>query len=67
MQIQFNKVYNYEVKDYGFDGLDNDLVIDIFKDGRVFSHFSERLLNKLFPELVYVDEKGYDFTRDRMS
>ena len=64
MQIQFNKVYNYEVKDYGFDGLDNDLVIDIFKDGRVFSHFSELLLENLFPELVYVDEKGYDFTRE---
>jgi hypothetical protein len=64
LNIEFQKAYAYEVIDYSFDRLSADLVSEIYLDGRVFSHFSERLIQKLFPELTRVDKKYFDYTRN---
>ena len=52
--IVIDKVYNFEVKNFEFGGLSRDACIEIFKDGRVASHFLERQLTLWFPKLTHI-------------
>ena len=58
--IEFDKTYSFELKNISFDALSYEETISIMKDGRVASHFLERMLEKWFPELKFVDGNGYD-------
>jgi hypothetical protein len=58
--IEFDKTYSFKIENVGFGCLSLEEIIDILKDGRVASHFLERMLEKWFPELEFVDGNGYD-------
>ena len=46
--IEFDKTINHTMEGCSFDILPIETVNEIFKDGRVFSHFMERWLEELF-------------------
>lgn len=59
--IVFDKVFTFDL--YGnvsFGSLPEHIIYDMFKDGRLASHFLERQLEQWFPELTFVNAKGYD-------
>jgi len=59
--IEFDKVYRFDLTGtISFGDLTTNIVIDIFKDGRVSSKLLENILPIWFPELTYVDQHGYD-------
>lgn len=59
MKYNYNKTYKFEVA-ASFDELPKDVINNMFKDGRVASKFIENILPIWFPELEFVDAKGYD-------
>jgi hypothetical protein len=59
MNYEYNKTYEYTVS-AAFGDLTQDEVNTLFQDGRVASKFLELHLTKWFPELEFVDAKGYD-------
>lgn len=58
-EIQLYKNYVFEVN-YSFGDLSEEEVTEIISDGRVASHLLERQLCKWFPDLTFVNKKGYD-------
>lgn len=57
----FNKTFIFNLVDYSFGNLPSQMIIDIFKDGRPFSHFIEKWLSLNF-ELIHIGGcKAYDF------
>lgn len=48
------------VDNISFGDLSDDELSDMFTDGRLASHFLERQLTKWYPELTFVDKRGYD-------
>jgi len=57
----FNKTFIFKLGDYSFGNLPSQMIIDIFKDGRPFSHFIEKWLSLNF-ELIHIGGcKAYDF------
>ena len=59
--IQYDKTIHHTITDYSFDNLPKEEVSNIYKDGRVFSHFIESWLSKNFPTLKHVKGcKKYD-------
>mgnify|MGYP000282803873 FL=1 len=61
MQIEFNKTYTFNFEgSVSFGDLPASIIHDMFKDGRLASHFLERQLEVWFPELTFVNAKGYD-------
>ena len=66
------KTYTHKIENVQFDGLSQETLIDIYKDGRVFSHLIEHYLVGLFPSLVHVPGcKDHDFNnkynKDRLD
>ncbi len=59
--IILNKTYYYTIKNCSFGSLSSNLVYDIFKDGRAFSHFIEKWLEQEFPLTHISGCKTYDF------
>jgi hypothetical protein len=60
-KITFNQTYEFDLSGtVAFGDLPTSLVNDMFKDGRVASKFLENHLPIWFPELEFVDQKGYD-------
>jgi hypothetical protein len=59
MKYKYNKTYEFEVE-ATFGNLPRETINDMFKDGRVASKFLEHHLPIWFPELDFVDAKGYD-------
>ena len=59
-QIIFNKTYVFTLADYSFGNLSSLMVTNIFKDGRVFSHFIEKWLSVNFQLLHILGCKSYD-------
>ena len=57
--IKLNKVYEFEC-DATFGTLSQKCVNNLFTDGRHASGFLELQLEQWFPELTFVDGKGYD-------
>lgn len=58
--IEYGKVFEYVIDELSFGSLPRDVVVQLFKDGRVASHFLERQLEVWFPALTFVNAKGYD-------
>ena len=57
----FNKTFIFNLVDYSFGNLPSQMIIDIFKDGRPFSHFIEKWLSLNF-DLIHIGGcKAYDF------
>lgn len=59
MKINLNQIYTFECS-ASFGTLSQKLVNQLFTDGRVASPFLERQLELWFPDLTFVDGKGYD-------
>ena len=57
----FNKTFTYNLTDYSFGNLSSSMIIEIFKDGRPFSHFIEKWLSVNFQLLHIEGCKAYDF------
>ena len=59
--IILNRTYTHVIENVGFGGLSFDIVCDILKDGRAFSHFIEPWIANNYP-LVHISGcKSYDF------
>ena len=59
MKIQIDQVYSFNCP-ASFGTLPQSLINKLFTDGRRASGFLERQLELWFPELTFVDRKGYD-------
>ena len=65
MQIELNRVYTFEITNLAFGDLSNDIITELFKDGRVASFFLEKQLCEWFPELNHITgNKPYDHICD---
>ena len=53
-------VDTFTVENISFGDLNQDELATMFTDGRLASHFLERQLTKWYPDLTFVDKKGYD-------
>jgi hypothetical protein len=59
--VELNKTFHHTITNYGFDNLSIALVNEIYRDGRVFSHFIEHWLTTTYP-LVHISGcKDHDF------
>jgi len=58
--IKYDHVYRKKISEFSFGELDETLLKELFKDGRIISRFLERSLENWFPELEFVDGIGYD-------
>ena len=56
-----NQVHRFTLSNVAFDCLSSELVVKIFKDGRVFSHLIEPWLAQKFPITHVTGCKEYDF------
>jgi len=52
------------IKDISFGELSSEIIHDILKDGRLSSHFLERILEVWYPKLTFVDGRGHDHIDD---
>jgi hypothetical protein len=60
-QITFNITYIFKLAEFSFGNLPSPMIIEIFKDGRPFSHFIEKWLSLNF-DLIHIGGcKAYDF------
>lgn len=60
--VELDRTFDHEITDVAFGGLPTEKVMEIFKDGRVFSHFIEVWLEKEYPALKHIKGcKEYDF------
>ena len=60
--VELDRTFDHEITDVAFGGLPTEKVIEIFKDGRPFSHFIEVWLEKEYPTLKHIEGcKEYDF------
>lgn len=59
MDIEYNKTYKFNIT-ASFGDLNEEETNNLFKDGRCSSHFIEKQLEHWFPELTFVNQKGYD-------
>jgi len=60
--IQYNKTFLHMIEDFSFGNLPKEEIIDIFKDGRAFSHFIEPWLAINYPLIHIKGCKKYDHT-----
>ena len=61
-QVKLNKTFSHTLSGYGFGGLSVEKVNEIYKDGRVFSHFIEHWLEQNYPMVHVGGCKDHDFT-----
>jgi hypothetical protein len=59
---EFNKTFITTITNYGFHTLSQKVVNNIYKDGRVFSHFMEHQLAQDFGLTHVTGCKGHDLT-----
>lgn len=57
--IELDKLYSYECSS-SFGSLSQEKVDNLLRDGRRASGFLEMQLVEWFPDLTFVDKKGYD-------
>ena len=60
MRIVFNKTYTQIIEGVAFGGLPQETLVELFKDGRIFSHFIERILARDFKQNHVGGCKPYD-------
>ena len=61
-EIELNKTYTHVLSNCGFDCLSPQILQQIFKDGRAFSHFIEPWLAENYPLNHVTGCKKYDHT-----
>ena len=47
--VELNKTFNHNISNYTFGNLSEDVCEEILKDGRPFSHFIEKWIEKNYP------------------
>jgi hypothetical protein len=60
--IEYGKTYVHVIEGFGFGNLSASTIIDIYKDGRPFSHFIEPWLAINYPLIHVKGCKKYDHT-----
>ena len=61
MIVEFNKTYEFDLTGkVSFGDLPTETVNELFQDGRASSKFLEHYIPIWFPELKFVDARGYD-------
>lgn len=61
MDFEYNKVYIYDLTGkISFSDISENELCELFKDGRVSSHFLQIHLTKWFNNFKYIDGKGID-------
>jgi hypothetical protein len=60
MPIEFNKTFDQTIENVSFGNLPKDVVNEMFKDGRVFAPFAERILEQDFGLKYIPGCKAYD-------
>jgi hypothetical protein len=63
--IKLNHVYNLTVENFSFGSLSKEKLTRLFTDGRIASHFFELEVEQMFPELIYVNARGYDYVHKK--
>jgi hypothetical protein len=59
--VELDTTFTHCIENFGFGDLPIDETIEIYKDGRVFSHFIEKWMAKHFPLTHVGGCKKYDF------
>ncbi len=59
--VTLNKTFDHKLKNLSFDILSQEVVFEILKDGRCFSHFIEKWLANNYPLIHITGCKKYDF------
>jgi hypothetical protein len=59
--VELNRTVCYTIDDYSFGGLSPETIVDLFKDGRIFSHFIEKWLAANYPLIHIAGCKDHDF------
>jgi hypothetical protein len=59
--IELNKTFTHTIEEFSFGNLSKETIIEIFKDGRAFSHFIEPWLASHYPLKHIKGCKKYDF------
>jgi len=60
MNIQLDTTYNMTIANFQFGDLSNDVLVNLFRDGRTCSPFIQMQLQVWFPDLKYVNQAGFD-------
>jgi len=60
MPIEYNKTDTKTIENISFGNLDQETLTELFQDGRIFSHFIERVLAKDYKITHILGCKGYD-------
>jgi len=63
--VPLNKTITHTIGNYTFGNLSNEACIEVLKDGRPFSAFIEKWLEKNYPLIHVPGCKSYDFTDRR--
>ena len=59
--VELNKTFIHEIKNYRFGDLPDETCIQIWKDGRPFSHFIEQFIAQHYPVIHVPGCKSHDF------
>jgi hypothetical protein len=59
--VDLDVSFSHHITDFAFDNIPKEIVIEIFKDGRPFSHFIESWLATNYPVIHIHGCKKYDF------
>ena len=59
--IELNTTFTHDIENFGFGDLSREETIEIYKDGRVFSHFIEKWIANHYPLTHVGGCKKYDF------
>ena len=60
--IKYNTTFSHKIENFGFGNLEQSAIINIYKDGRPFSHFIEPWLAINYPLIHVTGCKKYDHT-----
>ena len=58
--IKYNTTFSHKIENFGFGNLEQSAIINIYKDGRPFSHFIEAWLAIKYPLIHITGCKKYD-------
>ena len=59
--VELNTTFTHDIENFGFGDLSREETIEIYKDGRVFSHFIEKWIANHYPLTHVGGCKKYDF------
>ena len=64
MKYELNKTYSFMLDNISFDNVPNNLLIELFKDGRHASHILELWIVNNFDNISKYNTKDHDFIDD---